>query len=110
MNIPASPDSIILAGSDLNSAVRPRTDGGVCFGILTFLKDSGGPSVIMKMEEANIGGLGVGVTVDIQRTDGKYRKMDILYDFVLSVSVILVTGCQNEGTGRDRVHLTLFCS
>lgn len=28
----------------------------------------------MKMDEVNVGGLGVGVTVDIQRTDGEWRK------------------------------------
>lgn len=28
----------------------------------------------MKMDEVNVGGLGVGVTVDIQRTDGEWEK------------------------------------
>lgn len=55
----------------MNSGVRARADVTVRPGIVAFLKDSAVPGVIMKMEEANIGGLGVGVTVDIQRTDGK---------------------------------------
>lgn len=42
--------------------------------ILAFFEDCSALCVIMKMEEVNVGGLGVGVTVDIQRTDGEYSK------------------------------------
>lgn len=54
--------------------MRVRGGGGVLVWIFPFFEDSGGPSVTMKMDEVNVGGLGVGVTVDIQRTDGEYGK------------------------------------
>lgn len=48
-----------------------------CCGFLPFSEDCGGPRDTMKMDEVNVGGLGVGVTVDIQRTDGRVHSATV---------------------------------
>lgn len=58
----------------MNSAVRSVVVEETCCGFLPFSEDCGGPRDTMKMDEVNVGGLGVGVTVDIQRTDGEWGK------------------------------------
>lgn len=42
----------------------------------------------MKMEEVNVGGLGVGVTLDIQRTDGECNN-DIKAVILIYVSMAM---------------------
>lgn len=73
--------------------------GNSC-GFLSLSEDSGGPSDTMKMDEVNVGGLGVGVTVDIQRTDGEYgkrRKNGVSWSVVPFPSAWLSRSTAREG-------------
>lgn len=63
----------------------------------------------MKMDEVNVGGLGVGVTVDIQRTDGEWGKAGKWRCFPCVVVAVRKGSSAARGTlGQVRVGIILF--